>query len=124
MRPSLIIKADQGGVREAGEAAGLEVHLATLGWLQFEIGRILQGWSGGFLCGLSPLEAVGDGAPGCRGGRLSSLGTAYGHHEAEIMSHTLLVCASLLGMQPALQSYFRFNVEDLLNWLWGRKGTV
>ena len=58
------------------------------------------------------LELVGAGLLAAMAGSLSSLiAQLMGRHEAEIMSHTFLVCASLLGLPPAFSPTSRFNVK-------------
>lgn len=83
--------------------------LAAVGTL-FKRDRIIQCRGGGIPEPGHFLELVGAGLLAAMAGSLSSLvAQLMGCHEAEIVSHTFLVCASLLGMQPALSPTSRFN---------------
>ena len=86
---------------------GLEVHLATLGWLQFERGRILQGWVEGFLCWAISWKQWGMGLLAAMADRLSSLSTAYGLPRGRNhVSHVPCMCFTSWHT-ASTQSYFQ-----------------
>lgn len=106
LRPSLIHEADQGGVREAGRLTGLEVHLATLGWLQFKDRKDPSGAGRRVFCAGLSSGSGGDGAPGCRGRPSQSLSTAYGLPRGRNhVSHAPCVCFLLAYGQHSV--YFQ-----------------
>lgn len=102
--PQRLIKVGSG---KLGRLTGLEVHLATLGWLQFGIGRILPGWAEGFLCRAIFWERWGMGLLAAVAGRLSSLSTAYGLPRGRNhVSHAPCVCFTSWHA-ASTQSYFQ-----------------
>ena len=86
---------------------GLEVHLATLGWLQFGRGRIVQGWVEDFLCWAISWKQWGMGLLAAMAGRLSSLSTAYGLPRGRNhVSHVPCMCFTSWHT-ASTQSYFQ-----------------
>ena len=86
---------------------GLEVHLATLGWLQFGRGRIVQGWVEDFLCWAISWKQWGMGLLAAMAGRLSSLSTAYGQPRGRNhVSHVPCMCFTSWHT-ASTQSYFQ-----------------